>query len=234
MTEYTYHVGEKFFEDGSVRAYPGNSVICFANPASPIYQAGEAVQKQLLEQPYGFKFALLPPSSFHMTVFSLILDQQRVPEFWSSQLPLDARLEDVDQFFISTIATVDAPQQLRMCPTYLGGRGLSIRLSAADEMTNVALVKYRNKLADATGVRYPDHDTYKFHLTLAYQLMTLSDDETRAFANFRLGLENSLRCDVGVFETEAPMLTFFDDMFRFEPTDKRNLLYSRQDVSLKK
>lgn len=227
MTEYTYHVGEKFYEDGSVRSYPGNTIICFARPASPIYQAGEAIQTGLMEQPYGHKFALLPPSSFHMTVFSLILDQQRVPELWSSRLSLDAPLEEVDQFFISAAATVEAPQRLRMCPTYLGGRGLSIRLSPADEMTEAALYTYRNALAAATGVRYPDHDIYKFHLTLAYQLMTLSEAETQAFADFRLGLDDSLRCDVGVFETEAPVLTFFDDMFRFEPIEKRNTLYSR-------
>lgn len=230
---YTYHVGEKFHEDGSVRAYPGITVICFADSASPIYQAGERVQQQLMAAPYKHKFALLPPSSFHMTIFSLTNDQQREPAYWSSRLPLDTPLVEADQFFISTVPTVPAPPPFRMCMTHLGdlrAHVLTFRLSPADDATDAALYTYRNALADATGVRYPYHDLYPFHLTLAYQLMHLDDEETRAYADLRLRLADELRCEVGVFEPEAPLLTFFDDMFRFEPANRRDTLHSRRET----
>lgn len=224
---YTYHVGEKFHADGSVRAYPGSTIICFADPESAIYQAGVSVQTALSEQAFGYKFALLPPSSFHMTVFSLILDAQRVLPLWSAFLPVDTPLAQMDDFFMERVATVVPPDNFRMCLTYIGGKGLSFRLSPADEDTYRALHDYRGRIAAATGVRYPDHDTYEFHLTLAYNLITLSDDENRAFAEWKLNLGEALRCDIGVFDTGTPQLTFFDDMFAFLTADQRHRLHSR-------
>lgn len=229
---YTSHVGEKFHEDGSVRAYPGVTVICFADSASAIYRAGERVQQALREEPYGHKFALLPPSSFHMTVFSLILDQNRTQAYWSSRLPLDTPLDEMDEFFRAAVASVPAPGKLRMCLTHLTSHGLLLfRLSPADDTTEMALHRYREALAEATGVRYPDHHTYRFHLTLAYQLMILDDAETEAFDQFRSEMGDQLRCEIGIFKPSAPMLTFFDDMFRFEPYERRNTLHSRGGTS---
>ncbi|PJF26696.1 MAG: hypothetical protein CUN53_06865 [Phototrophicales bacterium] len=227
MTTYTYHVGEKFHADGSVRQYPGSTIICFADPESALYQAGVSVQNALSAQPFGHKFALLPPSSFHMTVFSLILDAQRVLPLWSAFLPVDTPLAQMDQFFIERVATVAPPDNFRMCMTYIGGKGLSFRLSPADEDTYHALHGYRRRISEATGVHYPDHDTYEFHMTLAYNLIVLTDDEKRAFAEWKLNLGEALRCDVGVFDTGAPHLTFFDDMFAFLTIDQGDLLRSR-------
>jgi hypothetical protein len=224
---FTYHVGEKFNEDGSVRQYPGVTIICFAQPSDALYQAGVQVQEGLLQQPYGHKFALLPPSSFHMTVFSLILDAYREPAYWTPLLSLDAPLAEADAFFEERVATVPPPDKLRMCLTYIGGRGLSFRLSPADEHTYDALRAYRGQIAQATGVRYPDHDTYEFHLTLAYNLRVLTDEEAQAFGRWRAAQGEALRCAVGVFAPPPPVLTFFDDMFRFVPSHERHTLVSR-------
>ncbi|MDX2160613.1 MAG: DUF1868 domain-containing protein [bacterium] len=225
---FTFHVGEKFYADGSPRQYPGVTVICFADPASAIYKAGESIQAQLLEQPFGHKFALLPPSSFHMTVFSLICTERRSPDQWSAGLPLDATVEAADQFFIDRMHDIPAPPNFRMCITYLGGRGLTIRLNPADEGTYETLWAYRDQVSQATGVRYPDHDRYLFHLTLAYNLIQLTDAEDHAFYQWRVGVGEALRCATGIFETGQPVLTFFDDMFRFVPAAERLNLVSRQ------
>ncbi|MCX7668926.1 MAG: DUF1868 domain-containing protein, partial [Anaerolineae bacterium] len=112
--EYTFHVGEKFHPDGRPRSYPGSTVISFIDPASPIYHAGIQLQTELQALPFGHKFALLPPSSFHMTVFSLICDQQRVQELWTSQLPLDAPLAETDRFFIEAVTPIAPPAHPRM------------------------------------------------------------------------------------------------------------------------
>lgn len=218
---YTYHVGEKFHADGSAREYPGVTIICFADSASPIYQAGERLQAELQTLPYAHKFGLLPPSSFHMTVFSLICDHRRTPDQWSARLPLDAPLAEVDRFFIQALAPVTPPSGFRMVMTYLGGWGLSFRLSPADEGTYEALRAYREQVSEATGVRYPDHNTYEFHMTLAYQLIALDAEEKADYAARRLAWGEKLRCEIGVFETGVPVLTFFEDMFAFTPERQR-------------
>ncbi|MBC8100771.1 MAG: DUF1868 domain-containing protein [Armatimonadetes bacterium] len=224
---YTMHVNEKFFADGSIRHYPGSTIICFADPASAIYTLGESVQAQLMAEPYGHKFVLLPPSSFHMTVFSLLLDQRRAPDGWSAHVPLEASLADADRHMRQTVATVPAPANFRMVFKYLGGGGLSFQLTPADETSERTLWAYRHALAAATGVRYPDHDTYRFHLTLAYKLIHLTDDEERDFQAFRLNLGETLRPQLGIFDTGAPVLTFFDHMNRFVTADEYHTLETR-------
>ncbi|MBK8022074.1 MAG: DUF1868 domain-containing protein [Chloroflexi bacterium] len=225
---YTMHVGEKFNADGSTRPFPGVTIICFADPASAIYRAGEALQAELRALSYAHKFALLPPPSFHMTVFSLICDYRRIPEEWSSRLPLDAPLAQADQFFIDTVAQVPPPSNFRMLLTFLGGWGLSMRLTPADQDSYKSLRTYRQQIAAATGVRYPDHDTYEFHLSLAYKLITLTDDERRHYADLRRAWGDDLRCQIGVFDTGKPILTFFEDMFAFVPAEQRFSLPSRR------
>jgi hypothetical protein len=226
--EYTFHVGEKFHPDGRPRSYPGSTVICPLDPASPIYRAGVELQAELAALPFGHKFALLPPASFHMTVFSLICDQQRVRELWSSRLPLDAPLEETDRFFIEAVTPVTPPPGLRMALTFIGGWGMSFRLCPADETTYFALKNYRELLSRATGVRYPDHDSYEFHITLAYSLQWLDEDEAAAYLDFRTRRGDHLRRQIDVVALEAPALTFFEDMFAFVPAAARFDLPSRR------
>jgi len=230
---YAPAVGSKFYEDGRVRQFPGNTIICFADPQSPAYQEAEWVQHQLELQPYGDKFALLPPSSFHMTVFELICDQVREPNKWSSALALDAPLEETDQYFIETVATVTPPHNFRMRfdQLHIGTSGLSLGLLPADEETATVLRQYRDDVANATGVRSPDHDTYGFHLSLGYGIIALNELETHQLRQFAKHVNQRLNRTFGIFDTGQPILTFFDDMFSFVPANERQTLASRSSLT---
>lgn len=226
---YAPAVGEKFYEDGRVRQFPGNTIICFAYPETRAYQEAEWVQQQLKQQPYGDKFALLPPSSFHMTVFELLCDQVRTPEKWSSALALDMPLEDTDQYFIDTVAKVTPPTNCRMVfdDFHVSYSGLMLGLLPADDKASTALRQYRDDLADATGVRSPDHDSYGFHLSLGYGIIKLNELEAQQIQQFAKHVNQRLNRTFGVFDIGQPMLTFFDDMFAFVPVDERHNLASR-------
>lgn len=227
--QYAPAVGNKFYEDGTVRQFPGNTIICFADPQGQAYQEAEWVHHQLQQAPYAEKFALLPPSSFHMTVFELICDFVRETSNWSSQLSLDASLAETDQFFIEKIANVTLPSNFRMTfeRLNLGETGLSLRLQPADDETAQALSQYRDNLAEATGLRFPDHDTYGFHLSLAYRILMLTDDEAQQLEHLAERINQRLNQTFGIFDTGQPSLTFFDDMFAFVPLDKRHTLKNR-------
>lgn len=226
---YAPSVGQKFYENGRVRQFPGNTIICFADPQGQAYQDAEWVQSQLLQEPYGHKYAMLPPSSFHMTVFELLCDEVRVAEKWSSGLALDASLEETDDYFIETVAQVPSPDNFRMEFSHLnlGTSGLSLYLKPVDDDVEKALCDYRDTLAEATQIRFPDHDSYGFHLSLAYRIIELTEDEKQQEQQFAERMNQQLSETFGVFDTGKPTLTFFDDMFTFLPADKRHTLKSR-------
>lgn len=227
---YTATVGKKFHPDGSVRPYPGNTIICYCDPEDNAYQQAKWVQGQLAQQPFAHKYSLLPLSSMHMTVIQLLCDQAREPQRWSRKLSLDAPLTETDAFFLATVPTVPQPDTFRMAYQRLwkGTAGISLRLEPADEATAESIWAYRNAIAAVTGVRFPDHDTYAFHISLAYQIVALNQAEEQAMGAFRQQVDAYQQQHFGIFSTGEPYLTFFDDMFAFVTADQRHTLKSRQ------
>lgn len=225
---YTHEVGRKFEADGSARMFPGNTVLCFVEPQSPIGRAATAFGTEIGQQPWGAKWAMLPPSSFHMTVMDLLCDQVRSPKRWSSQLVLDADLRDTDVFFGARVPALPVPQQLVMRVDAIDSRdGILVMLEPAEAATDKALREHREALAQATGVRAPDHDTYRFHISIAYRLIVLDEAEEASLAALCGAWEGRLRAAGGRIELGAPELCFFDDMTRFVPLAERHELRSR-------
>ena len=225
---YTYHIGEKFHADGDVRTYPGNTVICFANPDDVPYQEAVRIQQLVKDLAIFPKVVLMPASSLHMTVMGLLLDATRQPEYWTSHLPPTTPLEETDCYFIQQLAHVTFPDNFRM---KFGGFGnhnyLSFDLIPADEDTHQSIWELREEIAQATGVREPDFAEYGFHMTLGYNLQVFTEAEQAEFDAFKVRINAELTESFGIFNTGKPMLTFFDDMFRFAPIAERHTLHTR-------
>ena len=227
-TRYTPEVGRKFNAGGTPQPFPGNTVVCMAHPAQAAHELAVWVQRQIQQLPFANKFSLLPPDSLHMTVIELLCDQIREPTRWSSQLPLEATLAATDAFFIEALATVEAPASLQMSYTSLAQwPGIVITLRPADTATTTALQHYRDAVAEASGVRLPNHARYTFHITLSYLLVELESAEAEQLAVCLAAADTHLRERFGIFSTGQPTLSFFDDMWRFVPADQRHTLRSR-------
>lgn len=224
----TSEVGRKFGADGSALYFPGNSIICPFTPEMPIYQIAQQLQAQLTRQVYGPKFVWMPPASFHMTIMDLVCHVIRSPEKWSKALPLDLPLGDVDRYMIDRLARVPTPANFSMRLQGLAfRRGVAIDLVPADLSTRAALLAYRDAVAVATGVRFPNHLGYGFHITLAYQLFELASAEKTLIHEELARLTGEWSSRVGEIDTGRPILTFFDDMFRFVPADQLDQLRPR-------
>ncbi len=230
MPNYTSAVGRKFHADGSPRLFPGNTIIAFVPENSPHFKLCEWAQAQVQPLPFAHKFSFLPPSSFHMTVKELLCDEERTRQRWSSKLALAAPLAEADAFFVDTVATVDWPGGVAMRFSHVARRdNLTIYLKPANRASTQALVAYRNAVAEATGTRLPDHDAYHFHISLAYRLLELRDEEEAHYQQTLDKLDAYLKEAFGPFDVPAPQLTFFDDMTRFVTADERGQLSSRSE-----
>lgn len=226
-TRYTPEVGRKFHMDGSVRTFAGNTVISFVAATSHTYQLAKWVQDQVRQLPFSHKFALLPPSSFHMTVMELLCDEVRTSERWIASFPLDAPLIDTDAFFLNTIPQIDPPTEIQMQFAEMTRWSCAINVKPANALTARALRAYRDMIATKTGVRAPNHEQYQFHISLAYRLIELTDDEEAVLDTLLHTVEAHLHEKFGFFRPERPQLTFFDDMFRFATVDERHTLATR-------
>ncbi len=223
---YTDVVGQQFNKDNSVRRFPGNTVICHMDKCSKTYNEVLWAYKLLQTLHFNHKLAFLPPPSFHMTVFGLLLDEVRRQENWSSFLSPTLSLHNTDEFFRKVFPSIDSKQEFQM--KYQGIKivktGIAIYLKPIDDEVALRIKVYRKKLVEVTGVRHSDHEEYQFHITLAYQTIEYSNEEKEIVLKMMEKIDQALFNSFGIFHADNPQLVFFNDMHSFLPSIERSSL----------
>ncbi len=214
-TIYTRHVGEKFHPDGQFRYFPGATVISPLEADNPMHAAMTEIQQTSMDQPYSFKYAFLPPSSFHMTVFVVYNDLERNMPGWSSLIDPFTPAAEVNSLLNSLIQKVDAPESFTMKIDWVDD--VSLKLLPADEETEKSLRLYRDNLSEITGIRFPDHDDYQFHMSYAYNLRVLDKAETEIRDRIKDELTTNLKRKLEVFKIGRPIFCTFTNMASFIP-----------------
>jgi hypothetical protein len=221
---YSKHVGEKFDQDGNARLFPGNTVLCHVTPKSETMKLLLRFHSAILQQDWHKNYAMLPPSSFHMTVFDLVCDQVRKPEAWTSRLALDAPFTAVDAMTLENWQSAPAPPTIHVQLDYLDiGDYITLRLKPKDVHSNNLLREYRNSLSELFGIRHSNHESYFFHLTYAYGIKSLDEVEKEAIQVFVGEWMPVLQKGLSSIELEPPALCFFADMTHFAPSREEAL-----------
>lgn len=214
---YRKNIGTKFEKDGSVRYFPGNTVISFIDHASPVFALFQRVREMLAESGAGECFTMLPDSSIHMTVFEGVCSDWRQPEVWTSLLPQDADLQDVDKLFENEFAKVPKLGKVTMQTVGLNGHlGYSIRLKPASEESREALTRYRDNMSRAFGLRFPGHDSYAYHISICYGIHAPTREQEDMLDRYEREANQYIADNPVTFELPEPNLTFFRNMFCFE------------------
>lgn len=205
----------KFSPDGAARPFPGNTIVAHVDPRSDAHAALVALQAALRARPFGHRFAHLPPASLHMTVFEGITEPARGTDRWPEGVPFDAPRDAVTAVLSDRLAGVTLPPlEVRPFELYAG---FSVGLTGADAAAEARLRAARDRLAGATGIRRADHETYVFHVTLAYLLTHVEEAEAREIVA-------EARALFGAFAAHAPLIPLsqaalcdFEDMTAFHP-----------------
>lgn len=217
MTQFMPVVGQKFHEDGSLRYFPGSTIICDLTYDDAVLTELIWAQDQFKKLPFAHKFGFLPPSSFHMTVFDLICDQVRDEKHWSSIIPLDMPIEASDEVLRQVVSKAHPPANFTMqfvasfMRTVIG-----LELRPANDDTATQLRRYREEVSQLTGIRFPNFDTYKFHISLAYYLVRLTPAEEEALKQVQAEVDARLSKTLQTINTGTPKFTLFNDMGAFK------------------
>ncbi|MDF2650980.1 MAG: hypothetical protein K0Q73_6785 [Paenibacillus sp.] len=218
MDTYTNAVGEKqkFNKDGTFRWFPGNTIVCDLSNDQNVLNEIHRIQERYRELPFSSKFVYMPIESIHMTVMELLCYFHQEKSVWSSFLDIDAPLEETDAFFAEKLETVDMPRDFAMKVESVGF-GHCIWLRPADQATAERLRDFRDKVAQVTGVKFPDHDSYEFHITYAYQLMHLTPEEETHLSEVLDQISSKVKEHLDTVNTGQVLYTVFKDMSRFVP-----------------
>ncbi len=216
--------GTKFYADGRVHPFAGNTIVCHLpqqGPDSGCFNALLDVYRDAPNHAFMRKVALLPPSSYHMTVFSCTTDSDRGVTSWPSGLSRDATMAECDRFIGDRLRSFTLQTTLPICMRVdpqeppPGEAPLKIRLVGADSDEERKLRALRDRLSSYLGIRGGAHDFYYFHISLGYLIQPLTDDEQHSYRSTLAAWRKSLMEASPKIVLGAPEFCTFADMFAY-------------------
>lgn len=218
--------GRKFWPDGRVMPFAGNTIICHLpqqGPTSASFDALLDVYRALPAEPWARKVTPTPPSSYHMTVFGGANDKERRRPLWPAGLPLDLPMAECNRILGERLRAFrlgeDAgPYRMRINPSEPPAteEPLNIRLLAADSDTEARLRRLRDRLAGLLGIEDLGHETYRFHITLAYQFAPMTEAEQAAWRGALARWKVMIAERAPIITLGAPEYCLLEDMFAFK------------------
>lgn len=209
-------IGQKFTPEGSILPFPGNTVICHVARDSTLFHALSKMYDSLKKQPFGSLYTLLPPTSWHMTVFEGVSFKMRGPGLWPADISQDIPVEDCTKIVRGKLEMFDlednSPFRMRIEGFEPLLDGIALKVVPADAEEEKRLRRLRDRVSDTLLVRHPGHDEYSFHISLSYMLRFLDGEQHRRIWGF---LEEWRQQLPQTFELGAPEFCVFDDMFSF-------------------
>ncbi|KAF4823259.1 hypothetical protein CGCSCA5_v002021 [Colletotrichum siamense] len=179
----------------------------------------QELSNKLAASKFASLITLLPPTSAHMTVFEGVCDQVRKPGYWPSDLPLEAPLEECNSKFVKALGAFDLGDE-HAPPYKMTVRGfdpleigIGVWLDGRTPAETERLRSLRNKLADKLNIRHPIHDGYGFHLSVAYLLRHLTDEQNRELLALLLNHFEDMPKE---FELSVPEFCTFENMLAFK------------------
>ncbi len=212
-------VGRKFHPDGRVRPFAGNTIVCHTASAAALTDRLGRLHERLRAARAARLYTLLPPSSWHMTLFDGVTDEVRIPDRWPQDMPLDMPLAEVHRHFEERLkAEVFGPKltfSMRATATGRLRNGIDIRLRPVDAAEEQAIRTLRDRIAAVLRLRRAAHDTYGFHITLAYFIAYPGEDEAAELHGLMKEEVQVLEASLPPFFVGPPEFCHFNDMFVF-------------------
>lgn len=212
----------KFNPDGNPRRFAGNTVICHLPQQSLFRDAVAALGDALRSSSLAGKLAVLPSDSYHVTILGGLNDQDRARYGWPSDIPIDMPIAECNRIIGERITRFRMHSELpiRFCvdkeKTVAPQRASGLQLVPADAKEKLKLRMLRDQMAtEVFRYRAADHETFGYHISLAYQMSGFTAQERREYQS-RLAHHLPAIAAAPVIEVGVPEFCTFGDMYRFE------------------
>lgn len=216
-------VGRKFYPNGQVRPFAGNTIICHTpqqGEHKAYFNALLDIYREASVQSFAHKIAFTPPSSYHMTIFGGANDQDRNTALWPRGLSRDASMDDCNDWVAARLKAfkLNCALPIRMKVDLLPPveAPLVLRLLPYDEAENVKLRTLISRLSECLEI-YPEGiDKYAFHTTLGYAIQWLDAKEDQQFQDLMKKWRDAVARKCPQIQLGAPEFCTFEDMFAFQ------------------
>jgi hypothetical protein len=208
------HLGTRYDTAGNFLPEPGNTVVSHLVNGSPSEAVVIEVRERMRAMPDADRLAFTPVTSLHMTLFQGIIEYRRRLPYWPPDVPLDTSIDDMTRLYLKRLKGFEGLGPFNIKVLEVVPTGLTVA-GATDEDRRI-MSAWRDALSEPFGYRHPDHDSYIFHITFAYQIKRLADDRAAEWQDF---FDHSLALferEARVIEIKPPAFCSFNDMNHFD------------------
>jgi hypothetical protein len=208
------HLGTRFDTSGIFLNEPGNTVVCHLVDGSPSEAVVVEMRERMRAMPDADRLAFTPVSSLHMTLFQGIIEYRRRLPYWPADVPLDTSIDDMTRLYRERLNGFEGRGAFKVKVVDVVPTGLTVA-GATDEDVRI-MSAWRDALSVPFGYRHPDHDTYVFHVTFAYQIRRLADGRASEWQDLFDDCLSLFARQTPVIELRPPAFCSFRDMEHFE------------------
>jgi hypothetical protein len=216
-------VGRKFRADGTVMPFGGNTFIGHVEQQGAGYESFDGLLDIYREAPghaFAAKIAWTPPSSYHVTVFGGLNDEDKGTQRWPRDVPPAVPVSAVTAMWLRRLQERPRLAEPRFEFAFGATRIMTegaphVPLQPANDRTARRLAALRDTLAEFTGIRDQNHATYQYHLTFGYIHRMLSDQEALALKMATDGWIRQLAARIGTIAIPAVQFCSLADMYAF-------------------
>jgi hypothetical protein len=209
--------GGKFSPEGKALPFPGNTLLMHLAPTSALYTYLLQLHEALRTSSLAHLYTLLPPPSWHMTVLEGVCDQVRDADHWPRGLAQNAPLDEITEEFTRRLSDFklegEGPPYLMringMDPLEVG---IGVHLEARTQDEERRIRRLRDRLAERLKLTMPNHDNYGLHISIAYLLRRLTEEQERELKEL---VSRVLEAGPREFELGSPECCTFGDMLQF-------------------
>ena len=208
------HLGTRYDRQGNFLPESGNTVVCHLTEGSPSRTAVLSARRRLMAISAPGRQAFTPSASLHMTLFGGVTETQRTAAHWPAEMPLDADIDDMTAFHLGRLRGFRGCGAFKVAVTEVTPLGL--RLAGASSADEQIMRAWRDTMTVPFGLRQPDHDSYGFHMTFAYMIDWLNEEDVPIWRETLTELLAVLLRDAPVLDLDPPAFCRFADMKHFE------------------
>ena len=207
----------KFDHNGKPLPFPGCSIISKIPLNSDLFCEIKLLQLKYKDLSPEKAYTYLPETSFHMTLFDCCNVNTVNTPYWPKNIVDDNNYTKIAYILSKRIKKYIFPDKFDLKLKKLFG-GYSIILEGNTKKDEKIIRDCRNKLSDLLGIRFENHDTYTFHITLAYILRNLKGDEIKKLIKTNSRLREIFINNFPIIQIEKPVLCTFENMYEFKST----------------
>ena len=217
---YTLKGAENKFDDkGNPLVFPGCTIICNiplnTNLSDEIISFQKKIENFNPEKTYFY----LPPSSFHMTLFDCCNLNTKNTSYWPSDIDPDMDYKDIAIELNKRIQNYIFPKEFNLKLKMFYG-GYSAVLEPFSNKDEKILRDCRDDLSKLLKIKFENHLRYTFHITLAYILRELTEDEIKNLLEFNKDLFKEFDKKFPKIVLHKPEMSTFENMLEFKNINK--------------